>query len=125
MGDGGAERDRGPARRESRDGRGADRGGAEDSSADAGGRSPGEIPGTSAASPAGSRESGADSDGQPGLGESDHCRRILVRGKRTTARGSGPLDLPPHPTATGVSNLPVASTSLFSQSSFSHSFSKY
>ncbi|KAB0380852.1 hypothetical protein FD755_008636 [Muntiacus reevesi] len=79
MGDGGAERDRGPARRESRNGRGGDGGGAEDSSADAGGRSPREIAGTSDSSPAGSRESGADSDGQPGLGEADHCRRILVK----------------------------------------------
>lgn len=107
MGDGGAERDRGPARRESRGGRGAGRGGAEDSNADASGRSPGEIAGTSASSPAGSRESGADSDGQQGLGETDHCRRILVRGKRT-ARAA----LDPHPTQ-GVSDLPAISTSQF------------
>ncbi|KAF6321902.1 ventral anterior homeobox 2 [Rhinolophus ferrumequinum] len=86
MGDGGAERDRGPARRESRGGRGAGRGGAEDSNADASGRSPGEIAGTSASSPAGSRESGADSDGQQGLGETDHCRRILVRDAKGTIR---------------------------------------
>ncbi|XP_058539752.1 ventral anterior homeobox 2 [Neofelis nebulosa] len=86
MGDGGAERDRGPARRESRGGRGGDRGGAEDSGADAGRRSPREIAGTSASSPAGSRESGADSDGQPGLGEADHCRRILVRDAKGTIR---------------------------------------
>ncbi|XP_047635168.1 ventral anterior homeobox 2 [Phacochoerus africanus] len=86
MGDGGAERDRGPARRESRGGRGGDRGGAEDSSTDAGRRSPREIAGTSASSPAGSRESGADSDGQPGLGEADHCRRILVRDAKGTIR---------------------------------------
>ncbi|XP_019503164.1 PREDICTED: ventral anterior homeobox 2 [Hipposideros armiger] len=86
MGDGGAERDRGPARRESRGGRGADRGEAEDLSADAGGLSPGEIAGTSASSPAGSRESGADSDGHPGLGETDHCRRILVRDAKGTIR---------------------------------------
>ncbi|XP_036119215.1 ventral anterior homeobox 2 [Molossus molossus] len=86
MGDGGAEHDRGPARRESRGGRGADRGGAEDSSADAGGRSPGDLARTSASSPAGSRESGADSDGQPGLGETDHCRRILVRDAKGTIR---------------------------------------
>ncbi|TKC36879.1 hypothetical protein EI555_016657 [Monodon monoceros] len=79
MGDGGAECDRGTSRRESRSRRGGDRGGAEDSSADACGRSPKETAGTSASSPAGSRESGADSDGQPGLGEADHCRRILVR----------------------------------------------
>lgn len=105
MGDGGAERDRGPARRESRGGRGGDRGGAEDSGADAGRRSPREIAGTSASSPAGSRESG-DSDGQPGLGEADHCRRILVRGKRTVL-GSGPPDPHPSPSA--------ASTSQFTQ----------
>ncbi|XP_045644357.1 ventral anterior homeobox 2 [Ursus americanus] len=86
MGDGGAERDRGPARRESRGGRGGDRGGAEDSGVDAGRRSPREIAGTSASSPAGSRESGADSDGQPGLGEADHCRRILVRDAKGTIR---------------------------------------
>uniref|UniRef100_A0A8C9K7Y5 Ventral anterior homeobox 2 n=1 Tax=Panthera tigris altaica TaxID=74533 RepID=A0A8C9K7Y5_PANTA len=36
--------------------------------------------------PAGSRESGADSDGQPGLGEADHCRRILVRDAKGTIR---------------------------------------
>ncbi|KAI5944066.1 Ventral anterior homeobox 2 [Manis javanica] len=86
MGDGGAERDRGPARRESCGGRGGDRSGAEDSSVDAGGRSPREIAGTSASSPAGSRESGADSDGLPGLGETDHCRRILVRDAKGTIR---------------------------------------
>lgn len=96
MGDGGTERDRGPARRESQSGRGGDGGGAEDSTADAGGRSPREIAGTSDSSPAGSRESGADRDGQPGLGEADHCRRILVRGKGT-ARSPGPLDSPPFP----------------------------
>lgn len=100
MGDGGAERDRGPARRESCGGRGGDRSGAEDSSIDAGGRSPREIAGTSASSPAGSRESGADSDGLPGLGETEHCRRILVRGKRTAHR-PGPLDS--HPIPTGAS----------------------
>ncbi|XFF82344.1 hypothetical protein AB1E18_008563 [Capra hircus] len=86
MGDGGAERDRGPARRESQSGSGGEGGGAEDSSADAGGRSPREIAGTSDSSPAGSRESGADSDGQPGLGEADHCRRILVRDAKGTIR---------------------------------------
>ncbi|XP_059749348.1 ventral anterior homeobox 2 [Balaenoptera ricei] len=86
MGDGGAECDRGTSRPESRSGRGGDRGGAEDSSADAGGRSPKETAGTSASSPAGSRESGADSDGQPGLGEADHCRRILVRDAKGTIR---------------------------------------
>ncbi|XP_036904030.1 ventral anterior homeobox 2 [Sturnira hondurensis] len=86
MGDGGAERDRGPARRESRGGRGADRRAEEESSADGGGHSPGEIARTSASSPAGSRESGADSDGQPGLGETDHCRRILVRDAKGTIR---------------------------------------
>ncbi|XP_033694470.1 ventral anterior homeobox 2 [Tursiops truncatus] len=86
MGDGGAECDRGTSRRESRSGRGGDRGGAEDSSADACGRSPKETAGTSASSPAGSRESGADSDGQPGLGEADHCRRILVRDAKGTIR---------------------------------------
>ncbi|XP_045045456.2 ventral anterior homeobox 2 [Desmodus rotundus] len=86
MGDGGAERDRGPARQESRGGRGADRRAAEDSSAGAGGHSPGEIARTSASSPAGSRESGADSDGQPGVGETDHCRRILVRDAKGTIR---------------------------------------
>ncbi|EHH22201.1 hypothetical protein EGK_05425, partial [Macaca mulatta] len=41
---------------------------------------------TSASSPAGSRESGADSDGQPGPGEADHCRRILVRDAKGTIR---------------------------------------
>nr|XP_045225061.1 ventral anterior homeobox 2 isoform X1 [Macaca fascicularis] len=82
MGDGGAERDRGPARRAESaggGGRGGDRGGAEDLRADGGGHSPTEVARTSASSPAGSRESGADSDGQPGPGEADHCRRILVR----------------------------------------------
>ncbi|XP_021554905.1 ventral anterior homeobox 2 [Neomonachus schauinslandi] len=86
MGDGGAERDRGPARREARGGGGGDRGGAEDSGADAGLRSPREIGGTSASSPEGSRESGADSDGHPGLGEADHYRRILVRDAKGTIR---------------------------------------
>ncbi|XP_062064831.1 ventral anterior homeobox 2 [Lepus europaeus] len=89
MGDGGAERDRGPARRaESGVGgrREGDLGGAEDSRAVAGGRSPREVAGTSASSPAGSRESGADSDGQPGPGEADHCRRILVRDAKGTIR---------------------------------------
>nr|XP_035974028.1 ventral anterior homeobox 2 isoform X1 [Halichoerus grypus] len=86
MGDGGAERDRGPARREARGGRGEDRGGAEESGADAGLRSPREIGGTSASSPEGSRESGADSDGHPGLGEADHYRRILVRDAKGTIR---------------------------------------
>ncbi|XP_066120872.1 ventral anterior homeobox 2 [Saccopteryx bilineata] len=86
MGDGGAERDRGPARRESRGGRRADSGRAEDSSAGAGGCSPGEAARTSASSPAGSKESGADSDGQPGAGEADHCRRILVRDAKGTIR---------------------------------------
>ncbi|KAK2501875.1 hypothetical protein MC885_016788 [Smutsia gigantea] len=80
MGDGVAERDRGPARWESYGGRGGGGSGAEeDSSFDNGGRSPREIVGTSASSPAGSRESGVDSDGLPGLGEADHCRRILTR----------------------------------------------
>ncbi|KAK2092646.1 Ventral anterior homeobox 2 [Saguinus oedipus] len=78
MGDGGAERDRGPARRAESGGSGG-RGGEEDMRADGGGRSPTEVAGTSASSPTGSRESGADSDGQPGPGEADHCRRILVR----------------------------------------------
>ncbi|XP_062935046.1 ventral anterior homeobox 2 [Cynocephalus volans] len=89
MGDGGAERDRGPARRAESGGgggRGRDRGGAEDLQAEGGGRSPKEIAGTSASSPAGSRESGADSDGQPGPGETDHCRRILVRDAKGTIR---------------------------------------
>ncbi|XP_059515475.1 ventral anterior homeobox 2 [Myotis daubentonii] len=84
MGDGGTERDRGPARRESRGGRSADRGRAEARSADAGGRSPENMARTS--SPAGSRESGADSDGQPGIGDADHCRRILVRDAKGTIR---------------------------------------
>jgi hypothetical protein len=91
MGDGDAERDRRPARRAESgggSGRNGDIGGAEDFRANAGGRSPREVAGTSASSPAGSRESGADSDGQPGPGEADHCRRILVRGKGT-AGGSG------------------------------------
>lgn len=98
MGDGGTERDRGPARRESHGGRGGDRGGAEDSVTDAGRRSSREIAVTSASSPAGSRESGTDSDGHSGLGEADHCRRILVRGKRT-ARGPGSPDPTPQPSA--------------------------
>ncbi|XP_008145710.2 LOW QUALITY PROTEIN: ventral anterior homeobox 2 [Eptesicus fuscus] len=84
MGDGGTERDRGPARRESRGERSADRGRAEARSAAAGGRSPEDTARTS--SPAGSRESGADSDGQPGVGETDHCRRILVRDAKGTIR---------------------------------------
>lgn len=117
MGDGGTERDRGPARRESRGERSADRGRAEARSAAAGGRSPENTARTS--SPAGSRESGADSDGQPGVGETDHCRRILVRGKRA-ARGPGPLDPtlprlgspisppapPPHPYSQSVNIIP-------------------
>lgn len=86
MGDGGAERDRGPKHREEpggRSGRQGEHRGAEDLRADTGSASPREIAGTS--SPAGSRESGGDSDGQPALGETDHCRRILVRGKGTAA----------------------------------------
>lgn len=126
MGDGGAERDRGPARRESQSGRGGEGGGAEDSSADAAGRSPREIAGTSDSSPAGSRESGADSDGQPGLGEADHCRRILVRGK---GRLEALAPWTPLPSLTGASDLPAASTSQvlypFRRSSSSHSFSKH
>ncbi|KAM9585078.1 LOW QUALITY PROTEIN: ventral anterior homeobox 2 [Trichechus inunguis] len=90
MGDGGAERDRGPARRAESGGggsrRGGNRGGAEDSRAGGGSRSPREVAGTSASSPAGTRESGADSDGQPGPGEADHCRRILVRDAKGTIR---------------------------------------
>ncbi|XP_005385663.1 PREDICTED: ventral anterior homeobox 2 [Chinchilla lanigera] len=89
MGDGVAERDLGPARRaESGGGRGrnGDLGGAEDLRADGSGRRPREIAGTSASSPAGSRESSADSDGQPGPGEADHCRRILVRDAKGTIR---------------------------------------
>lgn len=88
MGDGGAERDRGPKRREEpggRSGRHGEHRGAEDLRADTGSASPREIAGTSASSPAGSRESGGDSDGQQALGETDHCRRILVRGKGTAA----------------------------------------
>lgn len=84
MGDGGAERDRGP-KRGGRSGRHGDHNGAEDLRADTGSRSPREVAATSVSSPAGSRESGADSDGQPALGETDHCRRILVRGKGTAA----------------------------------------
>ncbi|XP_036291549.1 ventral anterior homeobox 2 isoform X1 [Pipistrellus kuhlii] len=80
MGDGGAERNRGPARRDPRGERSADRGGAEARS----GRSPESIARTS--SPAGSRESGADCDGQPGVGETDHCRRILVRDAKGAIR---------------------------------------
>ncbi|KAL2774037.1 ventral anterior homeobox 2 [Daubentonia madagascariensis] len=89
MGDGVAERDRGPARRAEPGGgggRGGDRGGAEDLRADGGGLSPTEVVRTLASSPAGSRESGADSDGQPGPGEADHCRRILVRDAKGTIR---------------------------------------
>uniref|UniRef100_A0A8B7VYK9 Ventral anterior homeobox 2 n=1 Tax=Castor canadensis TaxID=51338 RepID=A0A8B7VYK9_CASCN len=89
MGDGDAERDRRPARRAESgggSGRNGDIGGAEDFRANAGGRSPREVAGTSASSPAGSRESGADSDGQPGPGEADHCRRILVRDAKGTIR---------------------------------------
>ncbi|XP_004582973.2 ventral anterior homeobox 2 [Ochotona princeps] len=85
MGDGGAERDHGPAHRaESR--RAGNLGGTEDSRADGDCRSPREVAGTSASSPAGSRESGGDSDGQPGPGEADHCRRILVRDAKGTIR---------------------------------------
>ncbi|KAF7476766.1 Hypothetical predicted protein [Marmota monax] len=83
MGDGGAERDRGPARRAesgSGSGRNGDLSGAVELQADGGGGSPKEVAGTSASSPAGSKESSADSDGQSGPGEADHCRRILVRG---------------------------------------------
>lgn len=102
MGDGGAERDRGPKRREEPGGRSGCRGehrGAEDLRADTGSTSPREIAGTSASSPAGSRESGGDSDGQQALGETDHCRRILVRGKGTAVLGHqaafpGASDLP-------------------------------
>lgn len=54
--------------------------------ADTGSASPREIAGTSASSPAGSRESGGDSDGQQALGETDHCRRILVRDAKGTIR---------------------------------------
>nr|Q9JLZ9.1 RecName: Full=Ventral anterior homeobox 2 [Rattus norvegicus]AAF25691.1 ventral anterior homeobox 2 [Rattus norvegicus] len=89
MGDGGAERDRGPKRREEPGGRSGCRGehrGAEDLRADTGSTSPREIAGTSASSPAGSRESGGDSDGQQALGETDHCRRILVRDAKGTIR---------------------------------------
>lgn len=106
MGDGGAERDRGPAHRaESRDAgrRAGNLGGTEDSRADEGGRSPREVAGTSASSPAGSRESGGDSDGQPGPGEADHCRRILVRGKGTASSPGPPGGT--HETPTGVSDL--------------------
>lgn len=88
MGDGAAERDRGPKRREEpggRSGRHEEHRGTEDLRVDKGGASPREIAGTSASSPAGSRESGGDSDGQQALGETDHCRRILVRGKGTAA----------------------------------------
>ncbi|XP_034367276.1 ventral anterior homeobox 2 [Arvicanthis niloticus] len=87
MGDGGAERDRGPKHREEpggRSGRQGEHRGAEDLRADTGSASPREIAGTS--SPAGSRESGGDSDGQPALGETDHCRRILVRDAKGTIR---------------------------------------
>ncbi|XP_049713181.1 ventral anterior homeobox 2 [Elephas maximus indicus] len=91
MGDGGAERDRGPARRaESGSGggsrQGGNRGGSGDSRSGGAGRSTREVAGTSASSPAGTRESGADSDGQPGPGEADHCRRILVRDAKGTIR---------------------------------------
>lgn len=88
MGDGGAERDRGPKRREEhggRSGRHGDHGGEEDLRADTDSGSPREVAATSVSSPAGSRESGGDSEGQPALGETDHCRRILVRGKGTAA----------------------------------------
>ncbi|XP_007523757.2 ventral anterior homeobox 2 [Erinaceus europaeus] len=86
MGDGGAERDRGPAHRESRGGRCRDRGGPDDPGVEARSRSPKEIAGTSASSPAGTRDSGADNDGQLGRGEADHCRRILVRDAKGTIR---------------------------------------
>ncbi|CAH7488195.1 Vax2 [Phodopus roborovskii] len=84
MGDGGAERDRRLKRREEpvgRSGRHGDHGGTEHLRVDTGSRSPREVATTSASSPVGSRDSGGDSDGQPALGETDHCRRILVRGK--------------------------------------------
>ncbi|XP_027628739.1 ventral anterior homeobox 2 [Tupaia chinensis] len=60
--------------------------GAEDLQADGDGRSPSEVAGTSASSPAGSKESSVDSDGLPGHGEADHCRRILVRDAKGTIR---------------------------------------
>ncbi|KAM6221888.1 ventral anterior homeobox 2 [Rhynchocyon petersi] len=84
MGDGGAERDRGPARRA--ESGGDQRGGAGDSRAGGGGRSPREVAGTSASSPADSGESGACHEAQPGPGEADHCRRILVRDAKGTIR---------------------------------------
>ncbi|XP_075391413.1 ventral anterior homeobox 2 [Tenrec ecaudatus] len=84
MGDGGAERDRGPARQAESRGGGGPRGGAEDSRSGGGGRSPREVASTSASCPAGSRESGSHSDGPPG--EADHCRRILVRDAKGTIR---------------------------------------
>ncbi|XP_021047407.1 ventral anterior homeobox 2 [Mus pahari] len=83
MGDGGAERDRGPKRREEPGDRSGRHG---DLRADTGSASPREIAGTSASSPAGSRESGGDSDGQQALSETDHCRRILVRDAKGTIR---------------------------------------
>ncbi|XP_012877949.1 PREDICTED: ventral anterior homeobox 2 [Dipodomys ordii] len=89
MGDGGAERDRGSARRAESgcsSGRDRDHGETEEFRADASGQSPREVARTSASSPSGSRESGADSDGQPGPGEADHCRRILVRDAKGTIR---------------------------------------
>ncbi|XP_006862974.1 PREDICTED: ventral anterior homeobox 2 [Chrysochloris asiatica] len=85
MGDGGAERQRGPAcQEESGDGGGSggNRGGSKDTHARDGDRSPGDIAGTSASSPAGSR----DNDRQPGPGETDHCRRILIRDAKGTIR---------------------------------------
>ncbi|KFO21102.1 ventral anterior homeobox 2 [Fukomys damarensis] len=67
-------------------GRNGDLGGEEGLRTEGGGRSPREIAGTSASSPAGSRRGSADRDGQPGPGEADHCRRILVRDAKGTIR---------------------------------------
>ncbi|XP_006881066.1 PREDICTED: ventral anterior homeobox 2 [Elephantulus edwardii] len=77
-----------PARRPGRSGGGGggNRCGTEESRACGGGRSPREVAGTSASSPADSGESGACPDGQPGPGEADHCRRILVRDAKGTIR---------------------------------------
>ncbi|XP_004710203.1 ventral anterior homeobox 2 [Echinops telfairi] len=86
MGDGGAERDRGPARQAEPGGGSGPRSGSEDSHSGGGAHSPREVAGTSASSPAGSRESGAHSDRPPGPGEADHCRRILVRDAKGTIR---------------------------------------
>lgn len=101
MGDGDAERDRGGHC-------GGHRG-------DTDGRGRRNFAGTSASSPAGSGESGADCAKQPGLQETDHCRRILVRGKRALP---GSPDLPN--SASRRRYLPLAAPTFTLSASVSH-----